>query len=183
MAGSAGGWTTGAPSPGSPLGVARKPRYERNLGGMHPRADPPEWGLCTMQLRVQTLRGRTITLDVKPSEKVRVVKAHIRDREGISVDDQRLIFAGRALQDHKCLSDYNMRTGQILQLRSLDGVKDRGHVWTDRISGAAPRRRPFEDTKDRHERVKCVEAANLLAARALSKPGSQGYPSAATLPK
>ena len=60
--------------------------------------------------------GKTFIVDLEKTDTIETIKSKLQDNEGIPIGAQRLIFAEKQLEDHKTISDYNIRDGSTIYL-------------------------------------------------------------------
>ena len=71
---------------------------------------------CTMTLSVSSLDGTVVTIEILLTATVLQVKQAIEAKAGHPVAKQRIIFAGRVLDDAYCIADYNIQNNTMLHL-------------------------------------------------------------------
>lgn len=69
-----------------------------------------------MLIKVKTLTGKEIEIDIEPTDKVERIKERVEEKEGIPPQQQRLIYSGKQMNDEKTASDYKIQGGSVLHL-------------------------------------------------------------------
>jgi len=80
------------------------------------RLDRPHDVLAKMLIKVKTLTGKEIEIDIEPTDKVERIKERVEEKEGIPPPQQRLIFSGKQMNDEKIAADYKVQGGSVLHL-------------------------------------------------------------------
>jgi ubiquitin-like protein Nedd8 len=71
---------------------------------------------ATQMIKVKTLTGKEIEIDIEPTDSVERIKERVEEKEGIPPVQQRLIFGGKQMNDDKIAKDYNIEGGSVLHL-------------------------------------------------------------------
>ncbi|CAF0863035.1 unnamed protein product [Rotaria socialis] len=69
-----------------------------------------------MMIKVKTLTGKEIEVDIDGTDKIERIKERVEEKEGIPPPQQRLIFGGKQMMDDKTVSEYNVNAGSVLHL-------------------------------------------------------------------
>ena len=78
--------------------------------------DAREEVLAKMMIKVKTLTGKEVELDVEVSDTIVRIKERMEEKEGIPPIQQRLIFGGKQMHDEKTAKDYNIEGGSVIHM-------------------------------------------------------------------
>ena len=85
-----------------------------------------------MQIFVKTLTGKTIALEVEPSDSIEIIKAKIFDKEGIPIEDQILKFGATILENDKTLADQNIQKESTIHIFQASlGISNKIEINTE----------------------------------------------------
>ena len=110
------------------------PAYMGNVAkpaGMKPKPKQENKTTGSMQITVKTLSGKSIKLNVDPDTTIEMVKGLIEKQEGIAQENQRLIYAGKQIEDDDTLEDHGIRSGCMIHLVMRIGGRGGGYGWAD----------------------------------------------------
>ena len=92
---------------GGLIGACSSPATSRSRSALKSRSSPAP--VANHQIFVKRLTGKTITVEVQGSMSIAKVKELILKKEGIPPNQQRLVFAGKELEDAHTLNSYNIQ--------------------------------------------------------------------------
>ncbi|CEG67803.1 Putative NEDD8 [Rhizopus microsporus] len=69
-----------------------------------------------MLVKVKTLTGKEIEIDIEPSDKISRIKERVEEKEGIPPQQQRLIYSGKQMSDEMTANQYGIEGGSVLHL-------------------------------------------------------------------
>ena len=76
----------------------------------------PQRRRSARQIKVKTLTGKEIEIDIESDDTISRIKERVEEKEGIPPPQQRLIFGGKQMADDKHASEYNIEGGSVLHL-------------------------------------------------------------------
>lgn len=89
--------------------------HARSFSCFEASVDQPKLPLPA-QIKVKTLTGKEIEIDIEPEDTVARIKERVEEKEGIPPPQQRLIFGGKQMADEKKASEYKIEGGTVLHL-------------------------------------------------------------------
>ena len=69
-----------------------------------------------MQIKIKTLTGKVTDYTIEPEDTVKALKESLQEKEGIMVEQIKLIYNGRQLQDEKTIESYTVEAGKTIHM-------------------------------------------------------------------